>query len=76
MDDITNCLDDINVLSFIDIIKYLINDKNNGMNQLFFATCNNNIEALFKNRMKGFNIPYKSIEFDSFGMLNKSNIKN
>ncbi|EJT6151438.1 TPA: AAA family ATPase [Clostridium perfringens] len=76
MDDITNCLDDINVLSFIDIIKYLINDENNGMNQLFFATCNNNIEALFKNRMEGFNIPYKSIEFDSFGMLNKSNIKN
>lgn len=69
MDDITNCLDDINVLSFIDTIKYLLKDSNNRMNQLFFATCNENIEALFKNRMEGFEIPYKVIEFTSVGRV-------
>ena len=39
------------------------------MNQLFFATCNENIEALFKNRMEGFEIPYKVIEFTSVGRV-------
>lgn len=71
MDDITNCLDDINVLSFIDIMKYLLKDTSNGMNQLFFATCNDNIEALFRNRMDGFGIPYKLIEFASVGNVKK-----
>lgn len=69
MDDITNCLDDINVLSFIDTIKYLLKDSSNMINQLFFATCNENIEALFKNRMEGFEIPYKIIEFTSAGKI-------
>lgn len=69
MDDMTSCLDDINILSFIDTIKYLISDEISGMNQLFFATCNDNIKALFKNRMKGFGISYKIIEFSSLGQV-------
>ncbi|NFN94675.1 hypothetical protein FDB28_11410 [Clostridium botulinum] len=71
MDDMTSCLDDINILSFIDTIKYLISDEVSVMNQLFFATCNDNIKALFKNRMKGFGISYKIIEFSSLGQVKK-----
>ncbi|WP_294359042.1 AAA family ATPase [uncultured Clostridium sp.] len=72
IDDITSCLDDINILSFIDIIKYLLKDTRNNMNQLFFATCNDNIESLFKNRMEGFKIPYKIIKFTAVGITDKS----
>lgn len=69
MDDMTSCLDDINILSFIDTIKYLISDEVSGMNQMFFATCNDNIKALFKNRMQGFGISYKIIEFSSLAQI-------
>ena len=69
VDDITSCFDDINILAFIDLLKYLLHDKNIGMKQLFFATCNKNIEILLKNRMESFGIEYKVIEFDGIGII-------
>ncbi len=67
IDDVTSFLDDINMLSFLDILKYIMAYSENDIQQLFFCTCNKNVEELLKNRMEGFGIDYMKIEFVSVG---------
>ena len=38
IDDLTACMDDVNMLAFLDIIKYQMDSKAT-IDQLFFATC-------------------------------------
>lgn len=71
IDDITSCMDDINVLSFIDILKYQLNDSDPAIDQIFFSTCSGNIEALLKNKMEGFGIPWTNIQYLSFQETNQ-----
>jgi len=65
-DDITNCLDDMNILSFCDLIKYQLYDNNGVINQFFFSTCNDDLEKLLIHKMESFNITYKLIKFESY----------
>ncbi|MBQ2450568.1 MAG: hypothetical protein II273_03215 [Lachnospiraceae bacterium] len=37
IDDITSCMDDINMLAFIDLLKYQLLDSGSAMKQIFFA---------------------------------------
>lgn len=67
IDDITSCLDDINILSFIDTIKYILNMKDNIVNQIFICTCNDNLEKLIIHKMQSFNIEGDNIKFTAFG---------
>lgn len=67
IDDITSCLDDINILSFIDTIKYILNMKDNIVNQIFICTCNDNLEKLIIHKMQSFNIEGENIKFTAFG---------
>lgn len=67
IDDITSCLDDINILSFIDTIKYILNMKDNIVNQIFICTCNDNLEKLIIHKMQSFNIGGDNIKFTAFG---------
>ena len=66
VDDITSCLDDMNVLSFIDMIKYLLSRENGVVNQIFFSTCDDNLEKLFIHKMKSFEIKGVNLKFNSY----------
>lgn len=66
VDDITACMDDINMLAFLDFIKYQLSEKNNAMKQLFFVTCDKRIEDLMKYKMQSCGISYKEIDMQEF----------
>lgn len=66
VDDITACMDDINMLAFFDFIKYQLSRKNSVMKQLFFVTCDKRIEGLMKYKMESCKISYKEIGIRDF----------
>lgn len=66
VDDITACMDDINMLAFLDFIKYQLSRKNSVMKQLFFVTCDKRIEGLMKYKMESCKISYKEISIRDF----------
>lgn len=66
VDDITSCMDDMNILSFTDIIKYLLYQNDDIINQLFFSTCNDDLEKLFIHKAESFNIPYMNIKYRNY----------
>lgn len=66
VDDITACMDDINMLAFLDFIKYQLSRKNSVMKQLFFVTCDKRIEGMMKYKMESCNISYKEIGIRDF----------
>lgn len=70
VDDITNSMDDINLVSFIDLIKYQLaesrkgNGENTAIQQFFFFTCDGNLKRMFQYKMDGFEIPVALIDLD------------
>lgn len=66
IDDITSCMDDINMLAFLDLIKYQLEKQDRAMHQIFFATCNEKIRDLIEYKMKSSGIVYKEIGIDAF----------
>lgn len=52
IDDLTSCMDDVNMLAFMDLLKYQMSTKAT-MEQLFFITCDNRISRLLKYKMSG-----------------------
>lgn len=60
IDDLTVCMDDVNMLAFIDLLKYQISSKET-MDQLFFVTCDNRISRLLKYKMNGHGIELKEL---------------
>lgn len=52
IDDLTACMDDVNMLAFMDLLKYQMTSKAT-MNQLFFSTCDNRISKLLKYKLDG-----------------------
>lgn len=73
VDDITSVLDDMNVLSFIDFIKYQLdnnlNSENTVINQFFFATCDEAIERNFIHKMDSFHIDWINFKFSSYSKI-------
>lgn len=66
VDDITNVLDDMNVMSFIELIKYQLDSENGVINQFFFSTSDEDIEKLFIHKMESFNIDWINFKFNSY----------
>ncbi|EGW39271.1 AAA family ATPase [Desulfosporosinus sp. OT] len=70
VDDITNSMDDINLVSFIDLIKYQLaksrkrDGENTAIQQFFFSTCDGNMKRMFQYKMDGFEIPVVLIDLD------------
>ena len=60
LDDLTACLDDINMLAFIDLMKYQMKDHNS-INQLFFATSDERIRKLIDYKFRKADIDIKPI---------------
>ena len=52
IDDLTACMDDVNMLAFIDLLKYQMSSKAT-MEQLFFITCDDRISKLLKYKLSG-----------------------
>lgn len=52
IDDLTACMDDVNMLAFMDLLKYQMDSKET-MEQLFFVTCDNRISNLLKYKLCG-----------------------
>ena len=55
IDDLTACMDDVNMLAFMDLLKYQMDAKRT-MEQLFFVTCDTRISNLLKYKMTGHDI--------------------
>lgn len=70
VDDITSALDDMNVLSFIEMIKYQLDRENGVINQFFFSTADEDIEKNFINKMESFNIEWLNYKFSSYSKYN------
>lgn len=66
IDDLTACMDDINMLSFIDFIKYLLKEKHRFMEQIFFVTCDDRIRKLIEYKLKGGGIKFQEIGESNF----------
>lgn len=60
IDDLTACMDDVNMLAFIDLLKYQISSKET-IDQLFFVTCDSRISRLLKYKMNGHGIELKEL---------------
>lgn len=58
IDDLTACMDDINMLAFIDFMKYQLLQDNGVMEQIFFTTCDDRIRKLIQYKLKGCEIDY------------------
>lgn len=65
MDDPIQSMDDLNVLSFVDVLRFQFNESNTNkfMNQLVLATCDNDIEKLVMHKMSSFDIPIREHRF-------------
>ena len=62
----TACMDDVNMLSFLDLMKYLLKEKEGPVDQMFFATCDERIEKLLCYKMDGCEIPYTKLTEKEF----------
>lgn len=60
IDDLTACMDDINMLNFLDTLKYQL-VSNQLMEQVFFSTCDDKIGRLIKYKLKGCGIKYAEL---------------
>ena len=65
IDDLTSCMDDVNMLAFVDLLKYQLDSKQ-VMDQLFFATCDNRISELIKYKLNGRGIDYYELSEADF----------
>ena len=66
IDDITSCMDDINMLAFVDFIKYQTVGENRCMDQLFFSTCDARIRKLIMYKCKMAGVDFCEISADKF----------
>ncbi|MDU4892359.1 MAG: AAA family ATPase [Clostridium sp.] len=76
MDDPIQSMDDLNILSFIDILRFeLVNDKKESkfINQLIFSTCNKDLELLINHKMKSFGIAGSTFKFIDLAEVKQSN---
>ena len=66
IDDLTSCLDDINMLAFIDFVKQQVLKEHMAMDQLFFATCDSRIQKLLKHKLQNHQDNYIEIDTKKF----------
>lgn len=61
IDDLTACMDDVNMLAFLDLMKYLMLEKDGTMDQVFFATCDERVCKLLRYKLKGCGVEFCEI---------------
>ena len=65
IDDLTACMDDVNMLAFMDLLKYQMTSKDT-MEQLFFITCDDRISKLLTYKLKGRGIDLRELAEEDF----------
>lgn len=60
IDDLTACMDDVNMLAFMDLLKYQMTSKAT-IEQLFFITCDDRISKLLKYKLNGRGIEWREL---------------
>ncbi len=65
IDDLTACMDDVNMLAFMDLLKYQMTSKAT-MEQLFFITCDERISKLLKYKLNGRGIEWRELSEKDF----------
>lgn len=66
IDDLTACMDDVNMLAFLDLMKYQLLAKNGTIEQLFFASCDERICKLLRYKLEGCGIQYRELQEKDF----------
>ena len=66
IDDLTACMDDVNMLAFLDLMKYQLLAKNGTIEQLFFASCDERICKLLRYKLDGCGIQYRELQEKDF----------
>lgn len=70
MDDPIQTMDDLNILSFVDLIRTELthNSANPGfLDQLFITTCDEDLEQLIAFKMNHFGVNYSHLHFNGYG---------
>ncbi len=67
MDDPIQSMDDLNILSFVDLLRGEYNAKDSFFDQLFITTCNEDLEDLFGHKMNTFDVNLCHLHFESYG---------
>lgn len=65
IDDLTACMDDVNMLAFMDLLKYQLSSKRT-IEQLFFITCDERISELLKYKLNGRGIKMCELSEEKF----------
>lgn len=66
IDDLTACMDDVNMLAFLDLMKYQLLAKNGTIEQLFFASCDERICRLLRYKLDGCGVDYRELQEKNF----------
>ena len=62
-------MDDINMLAFLDFIKYQLSNSDGAFEQLFFATCDSRIQDILCWKMNSCGIQYTKIDMEKFEIV-------
>ena len=62
-------MDDVNMLAFLDLMKYQLLAKNGTIEQLFFASCDERICKLLRYKLDGCGIDYCELQEKDFGVV-------
>lgn len=66
IDDLTACMDDVNMLAFLDLMKYQLSAKDRTIDQIFFASCDDRICKLLCYKLRGCNVEFCIINEEDF----------
>lgn len=67
LDDPIQSIDDLNILSFVDLLRTELTKNGNCIfDQMFITTCDNNLENLIRHKMRTFEVPYHLIKFNNY----------
>ena len=66
IDDLTSCMDDVNMLAFLDLLKYQMLAKEKSMEQIFFVTCDSRICRLLRYKLEGCGIDCCELKEEDF----------
>lgn len=66
IDDLTACMDDVNMLAFLDLMKYQMLSERKNIEQIFFASCDYRVCELLRYKLEGSRIPFTELSDNDF----------
>lgn len=67
MDEPIQTMDDLNILSFVDLLRFQLNNKQSDesfIDQIFISTCDSDLEKLIIHKMSSFKVPICEYRFE------------